>query len=361
MRAIVIVLAGLMLVAPLAASAPLAPGEDEQARGEVIRRAAERGDPVALEVGSTTVEATLTPNEDLVAADPAPEPRFFEGRLVDHPQREVRVSLVDGVEVAAFGAGDAVGSTVQGDTSPDAAPGERFEPPGAVPASHVGGCTQLTPHAAADPSGLVTGWTPRTLDVAYAVDGAFVDEYADWEGTALAFANLVDGFYQAAIDLEVAVLDLHSHAGPFEVDTLDEALDALQDHYGTDHATLDRENTHLFLGKEMSDAAGMANCVGGAGNPDLAYTAGEAAEETTEIGPFEWFQDENAKIAAHEIGHILGAHHHYANCAERAPTYDAFDTLAVCTVMVNDIGLSSLTMSTANKLVTRGWADAEDL
>jgi hypothetical protein len=108
---------------------------------------------------------------------------------------------------------------------------------------------------------------------------------------------------------------------------------------------------------DMSGAvAGKADCIGGIRAKDSAFAAGEI--DFAEIDPdpplLILFADTSAKIMAHEIGHLLGAHHHYANCAEGIPTEPTTDILGVCTLMINDIGLASLNFSTLNGTIVRG-------
>lgn len=103
--------------------------------------------------------------------------------------------------------------------------------------------------------------------------------------------------------------------------------------------------------------AGKADCIGGIRATDSSFAAGEIdlEEEPTTLG-VTMFQDMSAKILAHEVGHLLGAHHHYANCAEGIPTETLNDALSVCTLMINDIGLASLNFSTLNGAIVRGHA-----
>ena len=62
--------------------------------------------------------------------------------------------------------------------------------------------------------------------------------------------------------------------------------------------------------------AGLADCIGGVRFADRAFAVGEVFEEDVPIGPLSLYADATAKIAAHELGHLMGGHHHYANCAE---------------------------------------------
>jgi hypothetical protein len=101
--------------------------------------------------------------------------------------------------------------------------------------------------------------------------------------------------------------------------------------------------------------AGVADCIGGVAFPESAFAIGEAGGgEGNGIGPATWFMDGTAKVAAHEIGHLFGAHHHYANCAEGVP--DEPTDVSPCTMMFNDVALMSLRFSTLNSAVVRGHA-----
>lgn len=100
--------------------------------------------------------------------------------------------------------------------------------------------------------------------------------------------------------------------------------------------------------------AGLADCIGGVEFDGNAFAVGEyVADEGFEIGPIQFFRNLTAKIAAHEIGHLMGAHHHYANCVEGVGL--DFDP---CTLMINDVGLASQNFSITNSLVVRGHAEA---
>jgi hypothetical protein len=87
--------------------------------------------------------------------------------------------------------------------------------------------------------------------------------------------------------------------------------------------------------------AGMVDCVGGVVDPDRAFGVGEMDDDDYD----------STVIAAHELGHLLGAHHHFANCAESDHLQGA------CTVMINDIGLASLRFSSINGGLIRGHAE----
>lgn len=125
-----------------------------------------------------------------------------------------------------------------------------------------------------------------------------------------------------------------------------------------DHADV----VYLMTNDHMSDAAGRADCIGGVRYPSRAFGVGE--HEPDEWGSINlcctW---KAAKIAAHEIAHLLGAHHHYSNCVEGAPVAVADAHAPTCTVMINDWGLINLRFSALEGVAIRGhaleWADRD--
>ena len=78
-------------------------------------------------------------------------------------------------------------------------------------------------------------------------------------------------------------------------------------------------------------AGGFADCIGGVAYPDLAFAFGSLDYATEGVVPSPT-ADEGV-IAAHEIGHLLGAHHHYSNCAEALPSGATRGDVAPCTTM----------------------------
>ncbi len=109
-----------------------------------------------------------------------------------------------------------------------------------------------------------------------------------------------------------------------------------------------------------SDAvAGLADCIGGVAFPSHAFAVGEnfTNDETSLLGLLPIAGNLSAKVAAHEIGHLMGGHHHYANCAEGILS-ELDNEVSPCTLMFNDVGLASLNFATLNGLVVRGHAEA---
>jgi hypothetical protein len=106
--------------------------------------------------------------------------------------------------------------------------------------------------------------------------------------------------------------------------------------------------------------AGLADCIGGVGFADRAFGVGEnfTTDESLEIGPTALARNLTAKVAAHEIGHLMGGHHHYANCAEGTLADPLPGEVSPCTLMINAVDLASLNFSTPNGLVVRGHMEA---
>ena len=121
----------------------------------------------------------------------------------------------------------------------------------------------------------------------------------------------------------------------------------------------------LYLGEDQSDEdsrsygiAGLADCIGGVAFRHRAFAIGERLSFGPSSGPIELGARLPGKILAHEVAHLLGAHHHYANCAESVPAATLSSSADACTLMFNDIGLVSLRFSTLNRPVVRGHAIA---
>ena len=104
--------------------------------------------------------------------------------------------------------------------------------------------------------------------------------------------------------------------------------------------------------------AGLADCIGGVAFPERAFAVGEVIDpDQTAVGPVVVAGSLSAKVAAHEVGHLMGGHHHYANCAEGLLS-ELGAELSPCTLMFNAVNTSSFNFSTLNSLVVRGHAEA---
>ena len=104
----------------------------------------------------------------------------------------------------------------------------------------------------------------------------------------------------------------------------------------------------------LNAVAGLADCLGGVRFPNRAFAVGEVYPEV-DVFPFRFYVDATAKTAAHEIGHLLGAQHHYANCVESASTLVATpDQPTPCTLMSNFVDFLSFRFGSLEGAVIRG-------
>lgn len=114
---------------------------------------------------------------------------------------------------------------------------------------------------------------------------------------------------------------------------------------------------YTITGRESLDAAGKVDCIGGIRYPTRAFGMGfDRGDTTVEHGPLTLFKYRTAKIATHEIAHLLGAHHHYANCAEGDHADPTDDFGGECTVMMPDIFFVSTNFGALESVVVRGHA-----
>lgn len=113
----------------------------------------------------------------------------------------------------------------------------------------------------------------------------------------------------------------------------------------------------LYLGAGDADIAGWADCIGGVRYPKRAFAVGETPSPFNSLG-LNYYLDATAKVLAHEIGHLLGAHHQYANCAQGAGGEDVTRMEpAVCTLMFAYLDLQSLHFGVIEDAVIRGHAE----
>ena len=66
--------------------------------------------------------------------------------------------------------------------------------------------------------------------------------------------------------------------------------------------------------------------------------------------------DATAEVLAHEMGHLMGAQHHYANCVEGNLSSAGPNDLSPCTLMFNAVNFSSLNFGLLSGAVVRGHA-----
>lgn len=113
-------------------------------------------------------------------------------------------------------------------------------------------------------------------------------------------------------------------------------------------------------GANGSSVAGQADCVGGILFPTKSFVViedNDASDDGLAFGPVSFFGETAAKIATHELAHLFGAHHQYANCVEGIPSELDRSEASPCTAMFNDVGLVSLAFGALEASVVRGYAE----
>lgn len=106
--------------------------------------------------------------------------------------------------------------------------------------------------------------------------------------------------------------------------------------------------------------AGQADCLGGVRYARNAFMVAEwSGSDGFGLSPIWFYGNMDAKIASHETGHLMGAQHHYADCAEGVTSETGLDRVEVspCTVMTNFADFISINFSTHAGAVVRGHAE----
>lgn len=205
-------------------------------------------------------------------------------------------------------------------------------------------CTSVTPAAVA-----LTN-TPISLDVRVLMDGvsrATAEQIMN--GAAVSYAPLgitVVNSYQAVNFSGAEAANLIAQAKSYYGGVRPAGIDIV----------------YVLTSKDVVDGAsgssalaGLADCIGGVKYNDRAFAVGEAKDsQPINLLLYTLDAEASAKTAAHEIGHLMGGHHHYANCAESALNIGG----APCTVMFNVNNVGSDTFSLLNGIVVRGHAQA---
>lgn len=129
----------------------------------------------------------------------------------------------------------------------------------------------------------------------------------------------------------------------------------------------------VFTTKQMQAATGgagtvigQADCIGGIRFDARSFFVVSDIRDienptTGEVGTlnsmgFNPNVDAAAEVFAHEIGHLMGAHHHYANVVEGNLSSAGPSDLSPATLMFPAVNLSSLNFGTLEGIVVRGHA-----
>lgn len=196
-------------------------------------------------------------------------------------------------------------------------------------------CTQLTPHAVS-----VTSERVR-LDLRILLDGARKRE------AKMAVASMRKAFGP----LGISVAPTYERARLTGTDASKLIAQAKKKYGGKRPAGVDV--VYVLTGKDIEltgpgagDLVGFADCIGGIRYANHAFAIGEVGRV------FDPTLDEGTgKTMAHEIGHLMGGHHHYSSAEgllapEPAPL----------SLMGNAIDVVALRFSTLNSLMVRGHA-----
>jgi hypothetical protein len=123
-----------------------------------------------------------------------------------------------------------------------------------------------------------------------------------------------------------------------------------------------------FTNKEMQSndilgattVIGQADCIGGIRYPSHSFAV---VSDVTDIEgsqiqglPLYPNMDAAAETMAHEIGHLMGAHHHYGNCVEGNLTSAGPGDVSPCTLMFPAVNGASLNFGAFEGIVVRGHA-----
>lgn len=198
-------------------------------------------------------------------------------------------------------------------------------------------CTALTPAA------ISLDTAPVTLDVRVLLDGVSLKRGQDIMNRA------ADSYSPLGITM-VSSYEAASFVGLDAAGIIEQA----KVYYGGERpAGIDI--VYVLTDKEFGTLAGLADCIGGVKYADRAFGVGEASDVTPlNLLLYNLSAEKAAKTAAHEIGHLMGGHHHYANCVENLLNIGG----APCSLMFNAVDFEANGFSLLNGIVVRGHAQA---
>jgi hypothetical protein len=204
----------------------------------------------------------------------------------------------------------------------------------------------LEPVPAAVGTDHLTGGPQLDLAVRVLVDGP---------STARAqeiFATAASSYEPLATTLRAVSFETVSFTG----DDAQGLIDQAKAHFGGARPA-DADLVYVFTDKDIQAGgnyavAGLADCIGGVRFDNQAFAVGEDFGPEEQADPLQ--RNGTAKVLAHELGHLMGAHHHYANCVEGNLSEVGEPEVSPCTLMINVVNLASLNFSTLNGTVVRG-------
>jgi reprolysin-like metallo-peptidase family M12B len=210
-------------------------------------------------------------------------------------------------------------------------------------------CLEAVP-AAVGVAGVTDAGQTVSLDVALLLDGV-----SETLGLQI-MTRAAESYAPLGVRLRVVSVRSVSFSGTEGADLIQQAKN-----YYRGERPRGADVVFTLTNKDMTDdgdtgLAGLADCIGGVRFATRAFAIGEAVGiDPFAVGPFLLEVDAHPEIAAHEIGHLMGAHHHYANCVEGLLSGGPSD-LSPCTLMFNFVDFTSLNFSSVEGSAVRGHA-----
>lgn len=222
------------------------------------------------------------------------------------------------------------------------------------PASDAMECLQPAP-AAIGLAGVTDAGQEVELSVAVLLDGVDPQMAADY------MARAADAYAPLSIRLTVAgtlVMPLVNSASDLMIAETKE-LTGGKPPFGADLAVMLTTKTMQAATGGAGTVLGQADCIGGVRSREHSYLVATVTPES----PFELIPglyidvERGPETIAHEIGHLMGAHHHYGNCVEGVSPDDAANgDVSPCDLMFPSVEPLSMNFSTLAGAVVRGHA-----
>ncbi|HEX7189893.1 MAG TPA: pre-peptidase C-terminal domain-containing protein [Actinomycetes bacterium] len=218
---------------------------------------------------------------------------------------------------------------------------------GSAPIDEEQDCLEAVP-AAASPSYLFGG-AQLDLAVRVLVDGPTVSRATEIFNTA------TTSYAPLGVTLRAVSYETVSFTG----DDAQGLIDQAKARFGGTRPA-DADLVYVFTNKDIqaggnTAVAGLADCIGGVRFDNHAFAVGEDFGPAEQDDPLQ--RNGTAKVLAHELGHLMGAHHHYANCVEGNLSEVGEPEVSPCTLMFNVVNLASLNFAQVNSAVVRGHAE----
>jgi hypothetical protein len=185
---------------------------------------------------------------------------------------------------------------------------------------------------------------------------------------------------QITPDIKLNVIAYHDLTGQFESSLVtsgvtgsgplaNDMMSRLIFYYNLNYPNLRRDAVHLLTsqdigtdlggGQRNNGVLGITNCIGSIGTK-YAYSIAEAGVVKEQlIGPLTFYADLDAKVTAHELGHVFGAQHHYAQCGPSTPAAALDHRPDVCSLMFNDADVFEMHFNPVESAAIRGFAEAQ--